>query len=66
MWENYIEDNLKLINKNVISSAHMIRKWRWLPEDLTEKNGELTPTLKVKRNYVIEKYSQLIDSIYNN
>ncbi|CAB4683247.1 MAG: AMP-binding protein [Actinobacteria bacterium] len=46
------------------STAESIRKFALLPQDLTEKSGHLTPSLKIKRSVVVDDYSQLIDDIY--
>ncbi|BBZ52150.1 long-chain fatty acid--CoA ligase [Mycobacterium heidelbergense] len=47
-----------------VSHAESIRKFRILPVDFTEDTGELTPTMKVKRNVVAEKFASDIESIY--
>ncbi|BBZ43609.1 AMP-dependent synthetase/ligase [Mycobacterium parmense] len=47
-----------------VSHAESIRKFRILPVDFTEDTGELTPTMKVKRNVVAEKFASDIDAIY--
>jgi long-chain acyl-CoA synthetase len=47
-----------------VSHAESIRKFRILPVDFTEDTGELTPTLKVKRNVVAQKFASDIESIY--
>ncbi|WP_051549249.1 AMP-dependent synthetase/ligase [Nocardioides sp. URHA0032] len=41
-----------------------IKKWKVLDHDLTIESGELTPSMKVKRNVVEENHQQLIDSFY--
>jgi long-chain acyl-CoA synthetase len=47
-----------------VSHAESIRKFRILPVDFTEDTGELTPTLKVKRRVVAEKFANDIEAIY--
>ncbi|GAC84413.1 long-chain fatty-acid--CoA ligase [Gordonia paraffinivorans NBRC 108238] len=51
-------------NKTV-SAAEAIKKFRILPSDFTEESGEMTPTLKVKRNVVVEKRHGDIEAIYS-
>ena len=41
-----------------------IKKFRLLDHDLTIESGELTPSLKVKRNVIEDKYKSLIDQMY--
>nr|WP_231375858.1 long-chain fatty acid--CoA ligase [Corynebacterium aquatimens] len=47
-----------------VSNAEQIKKFRVLPRDLSEEEGEITPTLKVKRNVVQEHFSKQIDRLY--
>jgi long-chain acyl-CoA synthetase len=49
---------------SAVSHAESIRKFRILPVDFTEDTGELTPTMKVKRKVVAEKFADDIDAIY--
>jgi long-chain acyl-CoA synthetase len=49
-----------------VSHAESIRKFRILPVDFTEDTGELTPTLKVKRKVVAQKFASDIDALYQN
>ena len=47
-----------------VSKAEAIRKFRILPVDFTEDTGELTPTLKVKRKVVAQKFATDIEALY--
>jgi len=47
-----------------VSHAEAIKKFRILPVDFTEETGELTPTLKVKRNVVTERFATDIEALY--
>ncbi|BBX45178.1 long-chain fatty acid--CoA ligase [Mycobacterium cookii] len=47
-----------------VSHAESIRKFRILPVDFTEDTGELTPTMKVKRKVVAEKFADDINALY--
>ena len=47
-----------------VSKAEAIRKFAILPVDFTEDTGELTPTLKVKRKVVAQKFAADIEALY--
>jgi long-chain acyl-CoA synthetase len=47
-----------------VSRAEAIKRFAVLPEDFTVESGLLTPTLKVKRTVVVERYAAEIDSLY--
>jgi long-chain acyl-CoA synthetase len=47
-----------------LQSYAKIKKFAILPEDFTIENGQLTPTLKVKRKIITEAHQALLDSLY--
>jgi long-chain acyl-CoA synthetase len=47
-----------------LGSWETIKYFALLPHDFTEENGELTPTLKVKRRAVQERYRERIETMY--
>ena len=47
-----------------VSKAEGIKKFRILPVDFTEAGGQITPSLKLKRNVVLEQYADDIAAIY--
>ena len=46
------------------SSVETIKKFRLIDVLLTAEDEELTPTMKLKRSFVSEKYADLIESMY--
>jgi long-chain acyl-CoA synthetase len=49
-----------------VSQAEAIRRFAILGEDFTEAGGQLTPTLKVRRNVVMEQYAAQIAALYDD
>jgi long-chain acyl-CoA synthetase len=47
-----------------VSRAEAIKVFRILPQDWTEATGEITPSLKVKRNVVLKQYENEVAAIY--
>ena len=47
-----------------LPSYETIKKYAVLDQDFTQESGELTPTLKVKRKVVTEKYRAILDAFY--
>ena len=64
LWIKYINEGMKTANGKTTSNAQIVQKWKMLPVDFSEKAGDLTPTLKLKRNVVTAKYTELIETIY--
>ena len=50
---------------NAVSHTESIKKYRVLPDQFTEETGELTASLKVKRNVVHQKYAAQIEELYS-
>ena len=72
-WEDIVEnEKVKSFYQELIdgiqthlSGFEKIKKFILMPTDFEIQSGEITPTLKIKRNIVIEKYADKINLIYN-
>jgi len=53
-------------NKHAISQAQRVHKFMIAREEFSLSGGELTPTMKLKRHFVLEKYSAEIEEMYEN
>jgi long-chain acyl-CoA synthetase len=58
-----IQGELDKVNERY-AQVEKIKKFVILDHDLSQETGELTPTMKVKRNVVNEKYADLFDALY--
>ncbi len=58
-----ITDAMAAANETV-ARVEQIKKWIIVPDEWTPDSGELTPSLKLKRRVVLEKYAEEIDSLY--
>lgn len=62
-FKTYIQSQLDGVN-NTLARVQTIKKFILLPEELSIVGGELTPTMKLKRRIVNEKYAAEIESMY--
>ncbi|MCB0538289.1 MAG: long-chain fatty acid--CoA ligase [Bacteroidetes bacterium] len=59
-----LKKEVERINEH-FSKVEKIKKFELLADEWSIDTGELTPTLKVKRKVVLEKYKNVIENIYN-
>jgi long-chain acyl-CoA synthetase len=58
-----IQDHLDKVNEK-FARVEQVKKFEILPHDLSQETGELTPTMKVKRNVVADKFEKDVDALY--
>jgi long-chain-fatty-acid--CoA ligase ACSBG len=61
-----VDKVIAIVNAKSTSRAQHIRKWRFLPRDFSVADGDLTPTMKMKRKVVAEKYRVEIEALYSD
>jgi long-chain acyl-CoA synthetase len=59
-----IQRTVDAVNAEV-GRVEQIKRFTILPHDLSQETGELTPTMKVKRNVVGEKYEREVEALYS-
>jgi long-chain acyl-CoA synthetase len=63
-------DTVKLMQETIdginrgLASFEQVKKFALLGADFSQETGELTPTLKVRRKVVVEKYGRILDDLY--
>jgi long-chain acyl-CoA synthetase len=58
-----IERAVREINETV-SPVEQVKKWIIVPDEWTPDSGEVTPSLKLKRRVVVDKYADEIERLY--
>ncbi|XP_019359943.1 PREDICTED: long-chain-fatty-acid--CoA ligase ACSBG1 [Gavialis gangeticus] len=59
-----IQDGITKVNINATAKVQCIQKWVILRRDFSISGGELGPTMKLKRDAVLEKYKEEISAFY--
>jgi len=57
---------IQKVNRKAVSNAQKVHKFMIAPKDFSLPGGELTPTMKIKRHFVMELYSKKIDQMYEH
>ncbi len=63
--KNIYSKEMRTFSKE-LASHEKVRDFRLIPSEFTVESGELTPTLKVKRRVIEEKYADLIEDIFSS
>jgi len=58
------KDLMNSFNK-YFNQVEQVKRFELLPHEWTIDSGELTPTLKLKRKVIMEKYKEVLDRIYH-
>jgi long-chain acyl-CoA synthetase len=61
--QSFFSSEVKKINKK-LSPAERINRFRLVPDEWSPATGELSPTLKLRRHYISEKYRNLLEQVY--
>ena len=59
----FYEQRLRSVNES-LASYEQVKRFTLVPKEFTQDGGELTPTLKMKRRFVEQKYRSLIEAMY--
>jgi long-chain acyl-CoA synthetase len=62
-FKKIVDQHMEELNKN-LARVETIKYYRILKNTFSEQTGELTPSLKVKRKVVMNKYKEVIESMY--
>jgi long-chain acyl-CoA synthetase len=61
--QSFFNSEIERINKK-LNPSERITRFRLVPDEWTPATGELSPTLKLRRLFINEKYQKLLDQVY--
>ena len=62
---NLIDGEVSKVNKK-FASVEQVKKFSLIDIQLTAEDDELTPTMKLKRKFINQKYSNIIENMYQS
>lgn len=65
MIQQLIQKEVDRVNKT-LAQVEQIKKFTIIPKKLYEEDGEITPTMKVKRKFINEAYKEIIERMYQS
>jgi long-chain acyl-CoA synthetase len=63
--QQLIQKEIDKVNRG-LAQVEQIKKFTIIPKKLYEEDGEVTPTMKVKRKYINEAYKDIIEAMYKS
>ena len=63
--KEFYREKIEEIQKN-LAGFEKVKKFVLMPSEFEMTSGEITPTLKVKRNVIMQKYADVINGMYNS
>jgi long-chain acyl-CoA synthetase len=61
--QDLVRAAVKEVNSH-LGRVEQVKRWRILPIDFSQETGELTPTLKLKRKVIMERYGEWVEEMY--
>ena len=61
--QSIFNSEVEKINKK-LNPPERISRFRLVPDEWSPATGELSPTLKLRRRFITEKYKKLLDQVY--
>jgi long-subunit acyl-CoA synthetase (AMP-forming) len=65
MFNSYLQREIDAVNQR-LARVQTVKRFAVIPGELTIEGGELTPTMKVRRKVVLEKYAGMIERLYRD
>ncbi|MGM0577495.1 MAG: AMP-dependent synthetase/ligase [Myxococcota bacterium] len=62
-FKAFLEEQVQEVNRH-LARVQTIKRWAIVPREFTIEGGELTPTMKIKRRIIRDKYAEAIESLY--
>ncbi len=63
LLDSYVANLIFEVNKN-LNHWEQIRKYKLIKQRISVESGELTPSMKIRRGFIEEKYQKIIDKLY--